>query len=233
MAKSGKSDAEYKVLMQRCGAGVLILDTDGTILRSNELGQKMFATSTRKRKGARLGDLTCSDELLSLLGRAKETHRSSDREVSADDAKARALSVTIAPISSSASDAQRYLLVAHDVTELRRLEQIRRDFVANVSHELRTPLASIRAMAETLQDGALTDESVSDHFLGTIINEAKRLTRISEDLLVLSDAESRLPEKSPVDLSELIGVVLNRFHPQAERQEIRLEANVEVGLVVE
>src|SRR5437016_3390742 len=81
------------------------------------------------------------------------------------------------------------------VAEIRRLETIRRDFVANVSHELRTPLASIRAMAETLQDGALDDGSVAARFLGTIITETRRLTRISEDLLILSNAESGTPRR--------------------------------------
>src|SRR5207244_3690939 len=111
--------------------------------------------------------------------------------------------------------AARFLLIAHNVTELRRLETIRRDFVANVSHELRTPLASIRAMAETLQDGALEDPTVSGRFLGTIVTETQRLTRIAEDLLILSDAESHLPEKQWISLSDMIGELVSRFHPQA------------------
>src|SRR5207237_3316990 len=89
------------------------------------------------------------------------------------------LILSLASVVDSTGQAGGFMLIIHDVTDLRRLEKIRRDFVANVSHELRTPLASIRAMAETLQDGALADNSVSDHFLGTIIHEAQGLTRIS------------------------------------------------------
>jgi len=99
-----------------------------------------------------VSDLAFSDDLNALLAQAKETHKSCDRELSTDGTKARALAVSVAPVPPSSGDgASRYLLVSHDISELRRLEQIRRDFVANVSHELRTPLASIRAMAETLQ----------------------------------------------------------------------------------
>src|SRR5437773_3113974 len=90
------------------------------------------------------------------------------------------------------------------VAEIRRLETIRRDFVANVSHELRTPLASIRAMAETLQDGALHDPDVSHRFLETIVAESDRLTRIAQDLLILSAAESGKPDEVPIDLSALL-----------------------------
>jgi two-component system phosphate regulon sensor histidine kinase PhoR len=232
LGKSVKVEAEYKVLLQRCGSGVLIVDNEGLILRSNELAQRMFGMSTRKRKGARVVDLTYSDELLALLGHAKQTKRSCDREISDDRAKAQALNVTVAPIFTPSGEPQRYLLVAHDVSELRRLEQIRRDFVANVSHELRTPLASIRAMAETLQDGARADESVADHFLCTIINEAQRLTRISEDLLILSDAESRMPEKTSFDLSALMREVLERFGSQTDKAKISLTANLPIELMV-
>src|SRR5262249_27940993 len=98
-----------------------------------------------------------------------------------------------APVSHS-------LILLDDITELRRLETVRRDFVANVSHELRTPLASIRAMAETLQDGAVHDGSVAERFVQIIVGEVERLTRILEDLLILSRAESRIPERAPFPL---------------------------------
>ena len=94
-----------------------------------------------------------------------------------------------------------YLLVLRDLTELRRLERIRRDFVANVSHELRTPLTSIKAMAETLLDGARTDEAVAPRFLQTIMHESDRLVRLSSDLLDLSRVEARGIEKKPVELA--------------------------------
>lgn len=118
------------------------------------------------------------------------------------------------------------------VEEIRRLETIRRDFVANVSHELRTPLASIRAMAETLQDGALDDGKVAERFLGTIITETQRLTRISEDLLILSNAESGTPHRSTFSLSELLEEVVGRFRPQAEKSGIQLVAAIPPGLPV-
>ena len=82
------------------------------------------------------------------------------------------------------------VLVFHDVTDLRRLERMRQDFVANASHELKTPLASIKAYAETLLDGALTDESVNRRFLESIDEQVERLNQLILDMLSLARLES-------------------------------------------
>jgi Signal transduction histidine kinase len=115
------------------------------------------------------------------------------------------------------------LLVLEDQTELIRLRTVRTEFVANVSHELRTPLASIRAMAETLQNGAMADPAAGPRFLETIIREADRLVRLSEDLLELSRAESGRREKTRFDLGELLVDVAARLAAQAERRKVALD----------
>jgi signal transduction histidine kinase len=87
-------------------------------------------------------------------------------------------------------------------------------------------------MAETLQDGALRDGDVAEHFLGTISTEVQRLTRISEDLLILSQAESSQTETSKVSLSSLLDDVVSRFQKQAEKDGIRLQLNAPAGLYI-
>lgn len=221
-------DREYDTLLERCGSGVMVIQEDGQIRRTNKLGLRLLGLPPESITfdGSPLGA-----EVRKLMEACTERREADHIEVRGPDGSYLVLSLS--PVLDSHGQPGGFMLIIHDVTDLRRLEKIRRDFVANVSHELRTPLASIRAMAETLQDGALDDNSVSDHFLGTIIKEAQRLTRISEDLLVLSDAESRLPEKAPMDLSDLIRLVIVRFQPQAEREKITLEIAVPDGLVVE
>ncbi len=221
-------DREYDTLLERCGSGVLVIMEDGQIRRANKLGLRLLGLPPEALSiaGSPLGA-----EIRNLISAAVDRQEADRVEARGPDGSH--LILSLASVLDSSGQPGGFMVIIHDVTDLRRLEKIRRDFVANVSHELRTPLASIRAMAETLQDGALEDGSVSDHFLGTIIKEAQRLTRISEDLLVLSDAESRLPEKSPLDLSELIGLVLNRFQPQAERAGVGIEGSVAERLVVE
>jgi two-component system phosphate regulon sensor histidine kinase PhoR len=151
-------------------------------------------------------------------GDAGEQTALSHRETNADT---NADGLEIEP-AEPGDDGTQFLLLFDDVTELRRLETVRRDFVANVSHELRTPLASIRAMAETLQDGAINDSAVAGRFVNIIVGEVERLTRILEDLLILSRAESKLPERNTFVLSDLIQDVVERFQPQAEKAKVQL-----------
>jgi two-component system, OmpR family, phosphate regulon sensor histidine kinase PhoR len=116
------------------------------------------------------------------------------------------------------------LLVLHDITEVRRAETTRRDFVANVSHELRTPLAGIKAVVETLRDGALEDREAADQFLGQVENEVDRLVQLVEELLQLARIESATEVAMlPVDLHEILVVCLDRYTPQAERAGVMLE----------
>lgn len=121
------------------------------------------------------------------------------------------------------------LLALADETELVRLRTVRTEFVANVSHELRTPLASIRAMAETLLDGAMGDPEVGPRFLQTIIREADRLVSLSEDLLALSKAESKAREHSRFDLARLLRDVAARLQGQADRRQLTLQVETPDG----
>ena len=119
------------------------------------------------------------------------------------------------------------LLVFHDVTELRRLERMRQDFVANVSHELKTPLASIKAYTETLLDGALHDEAVNTRFLHRIEEQADRLNQLILDLLSLARLESgqNIYEHGPLALAPAISACVesHRGRIEAKNQTLRLD----------
>ena len=112
------------------------------------------------------------------------------------------------------------VLVIHDTTELRRLESIRREFVANVSHELKTPLSSIKAYTETLRNGALHDPETSQKFLGRIEEQADRLHQLIMDMLMLARIESdhQAFEIVSVDVPEVVAA-LPRRSPQCGRRE--------------
>ncbi|MEK7857867.1 MAG: ATP-binding protein [Elusimicrobiota bacterium] len=124
------------------------------------------------------------------------------------------------------------LLVLHDITRLRRLEQVRREFVANVSHELRTPLTSIQGFAETLRGAAKDDAAARDEFLGEIESGAQRLTLLVDDLLELSAIESgkRAPRLETVDLAALAREVAQSLEPVARRKDARVSVEAEAGL---
>jgi two-component system, OmpR family, phosphate regulon sensor histidine kinase PhoR len=112
----------------------------------------------------------------------------------------------------------------HDITERRRLERIRRDFVANASHELRTPLTSIRGFVEALEDGAMAERETAERFLGKIRTHSDRMAALVEDLLELSRLESgeRAPQWEEVLPSEIVADVVASFSGRAERKPIEL-----------
>jgi two-component system phosphate regulon sensor histidine kinase PhoR len=213
---------EYDALLAYCGGGVLLVGPDDSIERANVTARYLLGVPTLNMIGKSVPRGTLSEDLYTLVKGARETRCIQRREITASGTSGCQLVVVASPVIQEETGACSVILVLHDVTELRRLETVRRDFVANVSHELRTPLTSIRAMAETLQDGAMADASVACHFLKTIIDETGRLTRISEDLLHLSQAESQSPEKARFDLVELCEEVAGRLKMQARGAGVRL-----------
>ena len=124
------------------------------------------------------------------------------------------------------------LVVFHDMTDVKRVEEVRRDFVANVSHELRTPLAAIKSVIETLEGGAIDDKKVAYDFLGRADGEVDRLTQMVEELLELSRIESGELSMSRelVDPSAVIESAANRMRPPAERAALTLTTTVSPGL---
>jgi two-component system phosphate regulon sensor histidine kinase PhoR len=124
------------------------------------------------------------------------------------------------------------LLVFHDLTDVRRTEQVRRDFVANVSHELRTPLASVKSVIETLEGGALDDRAVAQDFLRRAGVEVDRLVQLVEELLELSRIESgQMPmARAPVALADVLERAVERLRREAQRSRVDLALEVPESL---
>jgi two-component system, OmpR family, phosphate regulon sensor histidine kinase PhoR len=137
-------------------------------------------------------------------------------------AGARSFEVQVAPL---AGDPQRgAIAMLYDITELERLERVRKDFVANVSHELRTPLAAVSGYAETLLDGALEDATNGRKFVEIILSKARQLNNIATDLLILSSLESgKPPAAEPVLLRESLESALRTVEPTARARGVDLD----------
>jgi len=138
--------------------------------------------------------------------------------------------VTAAPVR--AAEASSAVLVLHDITELRRLERVRRDFVANVSHEFKTPLTAIQGFAETLLGGALDDKANRKRFVEIIREHARRLARLTDDLLKLSRIEAgRLDlESRPVSVAGLVNGCVETARLNAESRGLRIAVELPEGL---
>jgi two-component system phosphate regulon sensor histidine kinase PhoR len=214
--------------------GVLVVDTQGRLILLNENAQKTFnLAATRNLRGASLLEVSRHPEMKRLMEEVLACDCSTecfDKEICLDED--RWFRVTAVSLRGADEKPLGYILVFHDVTELKRLETVRTDFVANVSHELRTPLTAIRGYAETLLQSPPADPKDAEHFLRIIQRHSDRLGRLIDDLLALSDLESGKVQitKERLPAGELIGRVLEIFQDQARKKQIALSQKIQPGL---
>jgi two-component system, OmpR family, phosphate regulon sensor histidine kinase PhoR len=210
--------------------GVVVISATGDVILMNRRAEEIFALAPDTDYHGRPLLETCRDpELQELLRETIATGvQVSLREITLASATRRSLAVSVAPLG----DRLGFVLVFHDITEIKRLETMRRDFVANVSHELRTPLTAIRGYAETLLSGALEDPARARNFLGVIDRHSERLSRLIDDLLTLSDLElGKSPlKKDAVLLEALVDEILEVLREKAARGRVTLVKDLPAGL---
>jgi two-component system phosphate regulon sensor histidine kinase PhoR len=204
--------------------GVLLLDAKRRIVILNPTLREMLLLPA-DAAGKPLLEVVRNAELRDLFDAAARDDEPTTREVEIGNIKPRRLLARIARMPGSA---RQVVAVFVDVTEVRRLESMRRDFVANVSHELRTPVTSIRSAAETLIDGAANDPAASQAFISIIDRNAQRLQSLVEDLLDLSRIEARGFRLSlePIELRPLFSQVLGLFRERASKKNVHIEERV-------
>ena len=210
--------------------GVVITDWRGTVVRMNPAAARMLGTGPAAT-GRSFAETAQDHDLTALLRRAMAEGTGTPTAETVEIARTR---LTVQVVAQRIETAQEELgiVVLRDVTEIRQLEGVRREFVANVSHELRTPLASIRALVETLEAGAAFDPEVSGDFYRRIVGEVERLNALVEDLLDIARLESghlRL-RAVPGRLQELVPAAAERLLPQIERAGLGLTVEVPASL---
>jgi two-component system, OmpR family, phosphate regulon sensor histidine kinase PhoR len=208
--------------------GVLLVDREGRIAFVNTALRDMLLLGS-DAIGKTPIEATRHEDLKELLDHAREISEPITGEIDLGGLKPRRLLVRV---TSLPAQEDQMFAVFVDVTEVRRLETLRRDFVANVSHELRTPVTAIRSAAETLQSGMPADPIVLEQFIGIIARNAQRLHELVEDLLDLSRIESNKLKLTmePLDLRLAFGRILSTFKERADRRGVELVNDV--GLLV-
>ena len=217
--------ARLEATLATLSDGVILTDADGAVLRINAAAARMLGTT---EAGGATGPfvLVSRDHELAALLRSALATRQAQAATIEHGLSRRVLEASARPLAVSRE--RLALVVLRDVTDLKRLESVRREFVANVSHELRTPLASIKALVETLEAGAIDDAIVADDFLRRIVGEVDRLAVLVDELLDLARLESgrvvlQVDVLEPVDL---LGRAVERLRPQIERARIGLRVEV-------
>ncbi|MBI5636995.1 MAG: PAS domain S-box protein [Nitrospinae bacterium] len=226
--------------------GVLLLDADGNILLHNAAFLALFGLPQRTLDGKPIAETVRNPALLDLLALHRSTHKTVKREIALGVPPTRHLLASAAPLKRESpalrdipvrivaerdAGSARTLLMIYDVTQQKKLEEMRVDFVANASHELRTPLTAISGYVETMVDGAVDEPETARHMLGIIQRQTGRLGRLIDDLLALSNIELEKEkfEFLPMRAEPLIKNAAQMFAQAAANQGVTLDWTVEDG----
>jgi two-component system sensor histidine kinase SenX3 len=209
-------------------SSAVVLDSDDRVLSSSAAAREF---------GLIDGDRLVVGELLALARQVRREGMPREGEIdimtSRFGGRATSFAVRVAPLGPAVGDGGLILLLAEDQTESRRVDEVRRDFVANISHELKTPVGALALLAETVEEAADDPDAVL-RFAGRMRQEASRLTDLVQDLIMLSriQAAEPVPDPRPVLLDSVVAEALDRCRMRATARGISLEATGERGIAI-
>jgi two-component system phosphate regulon sensor histidine kinase PhoR len=219
---------KLEAVLQSMAEGVVVIDPAGHVILCNPAAQELFGFRRGQEWQGKPIQAFSRHPLLQELLREVANRRPGDspvsRELQLESNEGRYLAASAMQICEDGMTVSGYVLVFYDLTQIKRLESVRADFVANVSHELRTPLTAIKGYAETLLNGALKDPATAQRFLEIIDRHSERLSRLIDDLLTLSNLELGKTEllKEGIVLADIVNEVFEIVREKAERGGITL-----------
>ncbi|KXG76561.1 Sensor histidine kinase YycG [Fervidicola ferrireducens] len=220
---------KMEAILTNMADGVIALNGRGEVIHINPAAMRMLGLERERLEG------DFAEKLKDILKIHPEDFQKAEKTplevlVKVKDGTLKAI---FAPLAGETKEAG-YILLLQDVTKQQRLEEMRKEFVANVSHELRTPLTTIKSYAETLLDGAMDDSSVARQFISVINDEADRMTRLVNDLLELSRLDNKEIKwnKRPVRIDLLLREVISKMMMSARKKRLSVECEIEEKLEV-
>jgi two-component system phosphate regulon sensor histidine kinase PhoR len=219
---------EREAMLSSMEEGVLAINNQSRILSLNKTCAALLGGEAHKLQGHAVYEVIRKPELLEFVERALASPAPVDAEIRIGGQQSRWLSAHGAALHDSQRGKIGVLIVLHDVTRLRHLEEVRSDFVANVSHELRTPITSIKGFVETLMDGALEDRDNARRFLQIMLRQVNRLDAIISDLLSLSRIEKGTDEQRIELAAEPVGAVLRAAVEMCEKKAADKQIPIEL-----
>ncbi len=222
-----KENRQHQAILGNMAEAVIAVDKDTRIISVNPSGEKMLNIPGRQIVGKLFLEVFPNNDIGEIITDVLRSGKFLPKELSVIWPLQKTFQVNAAPLFEN-SAVNGCVLVIHDITEMRRLEKVRSDFVANVSHELKTPLTSIKGFVETLLEGAIDDKEESRNFLKIVQEHAERLDRLTSDLLSLSSLESRQAEikKEKVAVRQLVEQIASGFSVQLKKKSLRFENKV-------
>jgi len=226
---------ELEAVLSSMVEGVMAVDPDERVLNLNAAAARMFNGKTRDFQGRLIQEVIRNMDFQGFIKIALAAGRYWESDLSwRQHDEPRIISASSTPLHDRAGSRSGILVVLHDVTRVRKLENIRRDFVANVSHEIKTPLTAIKGFVETLQHGAVESPQEAERFLGIVAKHVDRLNSIVDDLLNLARIEQETEKKEirseTVGLGGVLKSAIHVCQSKAEEKNISIELNCDKGL---
>jgi two-component system phosphate regulon sensor histidine kinase PhoR len=210
--------------------GVAVVNGSERLVFANQGFAEILELDVPPKSGSALVEVVRQTELIEAVRQVLAGESRVEAEIVTGTLRQHFFAATVAAVR--AGETSGAVVVLHDITELRKLERVRRDFVANVSHEFKTPLTAIQGFSETLLGGAIDDPQNRERFLGIILEHSRRLARLTDDLLKLSqmDADRLEVESRSVSVSELIESCLETAQHRAAEKDLEVTADFPANL---
>ncbi len=227
---------EQEAILTSMVEGVFAIDPDEIVIHLNQAAGRLFGINPQQAQGKPLQAVVRNTQLLDFVKKALDSRDLLEGEIELSwEGQVRYLQTRGSILRNTQNESIGAVFVLYDVTRLRKLETMRRDFVANVSHELKTPITSIKGFVETLLDGALKSPEDTKRFLGIVSKQAERLNAIIEDLLSLSrieqDSETSEIVTEKCRLREVLENAINDCSPKASEKDVFLNLDCEIKLM--
>ena len=230
-----RQQSEHQAVLSSMEEGVMAVDRAGTVLSVNEPCAELLGVEPERLRGRSVYEVLRKPDLLKFIKNAQASPKSLDGDLRFLGPEGRWLHAHGTALHDARGQKIGVLVVLHNVTRLRRLENVRRDFVANVSHELRTPITSIKGFVETLLDDSFEDRASTERFLGIVLRQVNRLEAIINDLLLLwcsrRSGEDQRIETGAEPLSQVVKVARETCEKKAHDKSIAIVVDRQEDIV--
>lgn len=218
---------KMKVVLSSVIEGIIAIDKEGRIILFNNALKNMTDYSSDRVLGKFHWEIIRNNQLNELLKEALQKGQPLTQEITIFSPQEKIFRASANPLTEK-NEVWGAVVVLNDITEIKKLEKMRSEFVANVSHELRTPLTSIQGFVETLKDGAINDPGKAQYFLAIIEKQSNRLNNLIEDILQLSKIESQeiIMNLQSINLRDLIDKAISEFKKKIEQKNHKIKINI-------
>ena len=230
MARSEEEKNRLNVILKSIPDALLIIDSKGIITLSSSSAKEFFGDIPIN--GMQFIEVVRNHEFSDLVDEARKNLSSGMTEFRIDNLEEKYIAVRVSPLFYRENEFSGLVAVFHDVTQIEKLELVRKDFVANVSHEIKTPITAIKGFADTLLEGALDDKENAARFVQTIKSNSERINSLVDDLMTISKIELGVirVDKSMIDMEDVFRNILDIFKDKAAAKNLSFTVSNRLGI---